>query len=287
MTRVDAHHHVWDLAVRDQPWTRELPLLRRSFAFDELRPQLDAAGVGATVLVQTVAVAAETPELLDLQTRHPEIAGVVGWVRLEDPAVADRLAELMSGPGRLVGIRHLVQDEPVDYLRRADVRRGIAAVGVAGPAYDLLLTPPHLPAAVVLARSLPQVRFVLDHGAKPLIAAGTLDPWRRDVEALAACPNVAVKLSGLVTEAGPGWTTEMLAPYADVLLDAFGPARVMIGSDWPVCLLVGSYAGVIGAADALTARLTADERVAVQGRTAREWYRLPDPTGRAVDRGPG
>lgn len=271
---IDAHHHVWDLAVRDQPWTADLPPLRRSFAFEELRPQLAAAGVESTVLVQTVAVDAETPELLALQVSSPEIAGVVGWVEPADAGVAGRLAQLAALPGRLVGIRHLVQGEPVDYLARPEVRRGIRAVGEADLVYDLLLTPPHLPGATELARALPDVRFVLDHGAKPLVAAGVLDPWAADVRALAACPNVAVKLSGLTTEAGPGWTVAALAPYTDLLLEAFGPERVMWASDWPVCTLHATYAEVVAAGRDAIAALGPAERDDVLGGTAARWYRL-------------
>jgi|SRR5882757_2229115 len=278
--RVDAHHHVWDLAVRDQPWTAALPALRRSFAIAELEPELLREGIDATVLVQTVDVPRETPELLALAAKHPIIAGVVGWVDLTAPDVAERIAELVAGPGgrRLVGIRHGVQSEPDPrWLCRDDVRRGLAAVADAGLVYDLLVVPVQLPAAAETVRALPRLRFVLDHAGKPMIAQGERAGWAADIAALAAEDNVAVKLSGLVTEADlDNWTTEDIRPYAEDVLAAFGPERTMYGSDWPVCLLAGDYPRVAGLARALIAGLSDAERDAVLGGTAARWYRL-DP----------
>ncbi len=276
--RIDAHHHVWDLAVRDQPWTAAMPVLQRSFAFADLRPSLVTHRVDATVLVQTIAVADETPELLALAASEPSIGGVVGWVDLTAPDVGARLAELRSGPGgqQLVGVRHGVQAEPDPrWLCRPDVRRGLAAVAEAGLAYDLLVVPVQLPAAVETVTALPGLRFVLDHGGKPPIASGELASWRSDIRALAALPNVAVKLSGLIIEADhASWTVQQLRPYARTLLEAFGPDRLMFGSDWPVCLLAGSYDDVMAAAEVLTAGLDGSGRAAVFGGTAASWYRL-------------
>jgi L-fuconolactonase len=273
--RIDAHHHVWDLDVRDQPWTAELPALRRSFGIDELRPALVASEVDATVLVQTIAIEAETPELLALADAEPVIAGVVGWIDLTAPDAADQLARLQDGAGggRLVGIRHQVQDEPDPrWLCRADVRRELAAVGEAGLAYDLLVKPQQLASAVDTVRALPDMRFVLDHAGKPAIRDGAIQPWRAEIAELALLPNVAVKLSGLVTEAADEWTLEQLRPYVDVLLQAVEPARIMFGSDWPVCLLAASYREVVAAAQELTAQLSSAERADVFGETAARWY---------------
>ncbi len=275
LVRIDAHHHVWDLALRDQPWTASLPQLRRSFGMDELRPSLAEHGIDATILVQTVPVAQETPELLQLAYLDPNVAGVVGWIELSAAHAPDRLKELSALPGNLVGIRHGVQDEPDPrWLCRSQVRRGLAAVGAAGLSFDLLIRPAQLGAAIETVRAHPELRFVLDHAAKPLIAQSILEPWRDQVRHLAALPNVAVKLSGLVTEAGPNWTIEMLSPYTDVLLDSFGPQRIMFGSDWPVCLLAGTYGDVVDAAADLTAKLSPDETADVFGRTATRWYGL-------------
>jgi L-fuconolactonase len=273
--RIDAHHHVWDLDVREQPWTAELPALRRSFGIDELRPTLMANEIDATVLVQTICIADETPELLALAHAEPVIAGVVGWIDLTAPDAADQLAMLQDGEGgrRLVGIRHQVQEEPDPrWLCRADVRRGLAAVGEAGLAYDLLVKPQHLASAVDTVRALPDMRFVLDHAGKPAIRDGAMQPWHAELAELSRLPNVAVKLSGLVTEAADEWTLEQLRPYADVMLQAFEPFRIMFGSDWPVCLLAASYCEVVAAAQELTAKLSSAERDDVFGETAARWY---------------
>ncbi|MDT4935057.1 MAG: L-fuconolactonase [Pseudonocardiales bacterium] len=278
-SRIDAHHHVWDLSVRDQPWTAELPALRRSFGLAELKPQLASAGIGATVVVETINVAAETPELLALSAVEPVIAGVVGWVRLTCPDVASRLAELKAGTGgeRLVGLRHQVQGEPdPDWLDRTDVRTGLAAVADLGLTFDLLVRPEQLPAAVRLVRSLPDLRFVLDHAGKPQIARGDLEPWRTQVAELAQSPNVAVKLSGLVTEAAPGWTVQTLVPYAQVLLHHFSPDRILFGSDWPVCVLAADYERVAQVAAELVEQLSPDEQAGVFGANAMHWYGLVD-----------
>jgi L-fuconolactonase len=276
--RVDAHLHVWDLAARPQPWTVGMPELARSFSLADVQPALAVNHVDGIVVVQTLAVGDETRELLALAVREPVVAGVVGWANLTDPEVRTRLAALATLPGAssLVGVRHLVQDEQDPrWLCRRDVRRGLAAVADAGLAFDLLVRPHQIPAAVETAAELPQLRFVLDHGGKPDIAAAGLEPWASDIADLSLMPNVAVKLSGLVTEADhDAWTVEQLRPYADVLIEAFGPDRIMFGSDWPVCLLATSYEVWVATATALTAGLTEAEREEIFGGTAARWYRL-------------
>jgi L-fuconolactonase len=275
--RIDAHHHVWDLAVRDQPWTANLPALRRSFDLNDLAPELASAAIDATVVVQTVTTPAETPELLALADTSPLVAGVVGWVDLEAPDVADRLAELRGLPGgtALVGIRHQVQGErDLEWLDRASVRHGLAAVATAGLSYDLLVTPNQLPAAISAARHTPDLRFILDHAGKPHIARGHIEPWASLIASLAALPNVAVKLSGLATEASAQWTVGELQPYADTLLATFGSSRMMFGSDWPVSLLSAPYAETVAAAEQLLHGASADELDAVFGGTAVGWYSL-------------
>ncbi|MGW5032937.1 amidohydrolase family protein [Streptomyces nigra] len=258
MTIVDAHHHVWDLSVRDQDWITgpELAPLRRDFGLDDLLPEARAAGVGRTVVVQTVTVPEETPELLALAERHELVAGVVGWTDLTRPDVAAELARLreLPGGGYLKGIRHQVQAEPdPGWLLRPDVRRGLAALEEAGLVHDLVVLPYQLPACVEAAARHPGLTFVLDHLGKPPIASGAREPWESAVRALAALPNTVCKLSGMVTEADRArWTVEDLRPYADTVLDAFGPARLMYGSDWPVCTLAASYGQVLDATRALT-----------------------------------
>lgn len=277
---VDAHHHLWDLSVRDQDWItgERLAPLRRDFSLADLEPEAKAAGVTATVLVQTVTVAAETPEFLALAAGSDLVAGVVGWTDLTDPAVADRLAALRELPGgeHLVGIRHQVQGEAdPEWLLRPDVLRGLRAVADAGLVYDLVVLARQLPAATRAAGLVPELVFALDHLGKPPISEGGTRPWSDDLRSLAARPNTVCKLSGMVTEADwDTWTTADLTPYAATALDAFGPGRLMFGSDWPVCRLAASYAEVVDAARALTGGLDDGERREVFSGTARRVYGL-------------
>jgi len=275
---IDAHHHLWDLAVTPQPWLDEaMGPINQSFSHDDL---LRAVGsrVESTVIVQTVSDVAETELMLEIAERSALVGGVVGWVDLTAVDVADRLAALTGSPtgSWLRGIRHQVHDEPdVEWIGRSDVRRGLAALGAAGLVFDLLLRPEHLRVAAEVVRDLPDVTFVLDHIAKPRIADGELDGWAADIRRLASLPNVMCKLSGLVTEADwAAWTTAELQPFADVVLDAFGPNRVMFGSDWPVCLLAASYDDVVESAVTLTAACSATEQAAVFSGNAAEVYRL-------------
>lgn len=258
MTIIDAHHHVWDLSVRDQDWITGSGLrpLRRNFTVADLVPEARAAGVDRTVLVQTITVPEETPEFLALAAAHELIAGVVGWTDLTRPDIADELARLRELPGGryLKGIRHQVQGEPdPEWLLRTDVRRGLAAVADAGLVYDLVVLPHQLPACVKAAADHPDLTFVLDHLGKPPIASGEPEPWETAVRSLAVLSNTVCKLSGMVTEADlASWTVDDLRPYADVVLDAFGPQRLMFGSDWPVCTLAASYERVVATAQELT-----------------------------------
>ncbi|WP_308380039.1 amidohydrolase family protein [Streptomyces sp. ISL-43] len=277
---VDAHHHVWDLSVRDQDWITgpELAPLRRDFSLADLTPQARAAGVAATVLVQTVTAAEETPEFLAVAERSDLVAGVVGWTDLTAPDVADTLAGLRAGPGgaHLVGMRHQVQGEPdPHWLVRPEVLRGLTAIAEAGLVYDLVVKPHQLAAAALAARRLPGLTFVLDHLGKPPIASGELAPWAERIRHLAALPNTICKLSGMVTEADwASWTVDDLRPYADTVLDAFGPGRLMFGSDWPVCRLAATYAEVVAAAGDVTAGLSPAERRDVFTGTAVRTYGL-------------
>ena len=248
---VDAHHHFWDPRRRDYPWMGdELSPIRRPFAPDDLRPELVQNNVDRTVLVQTVSSLDETREFLETASQTDFVAGVVGWVDLTDPSVAELIASLRSAKGgdRLVGIRHQVHDEPdASWLLRHDVQRGIAAVGSVGLVYDVLVRTRELPAALATVRAHPEMRFVIDHAAKPRVAGGAWDiAWEKALAPLADEPNVSCKLSGLVTEADwKTWTREQLRPYLERVLDWFGPGRCMFGSDWPVCLLAADYAEVV------------------------------------------
>jgi L-fuconolactonase len=277
---IDAHHHVWDLSVRDQDWITgpDLAPLRRDFALADLEPEARAAGVAATVLVQTIDVPEGTPEFLASARNSDLVAGVVGWTDLTSPDVARTLAALREGPGgeRLVGIRHQVQGEADPrWLVRPDVLRGLAAVAEAGLVYDLVVRPHQLAAAHEAAQLLPGLTFVLDHAGKPPIATGELRPWADPVRLLATLPNTVCKLSGLVTEADwDRWSVDDLRPYTDTVLDAFGPRRLMFGSDWPVCRLAATYVEVIAAARELTAALQPAERHEVFTGTALRTYGL-------------
>ncbi|PVE06075.1 amidohydrolase family protein [Streptomyces scopuliridis] len=277
---IDAHHHIWDLSVRDQDWITgpAMAPLRRNFTLADLDAETRAAGVSATVLVQTIGVPEETPEFLAAADGSALVGGVVGWTDLTAPGVADTLAALRELPGgdRLVGIRHQVQGEPdPEWLLRPDVRRGLAAVAAAGLVYDLVILEHQLPAATKAAELLPGLTFVLDHLGKPPIAGGATEPWAGLVRELAARPNTVCKLSGMVTEAAwDSWTAEGLRPYADTVLDAFGPERLMFGSDWPVCRLAATYGEVLDAARTVTDGLSENERDAVFRDTARRVYAL-------------
>jgi L-fuconolactonase len=279
MSRVDAHHHVWDLSVREQSWMTgpEMDPIRQTFLIDDLAPLAAAADVTSTVLVQTVGVVEETVEFLQVAVGNDLVAGVVGWVDLAADDVPTALDGLLSRPdgSYLKGIRHQVHDEPdVDWLLRPEIQRGLAAVADAGLVYDLLTRTPQLPAAIQTARNLPQLTFVVDHISKPAIG-DRLEPWATQLRELAALPNVTCKLSGMVTEAPwHTWKPTDLQPYAEVVLDAFGPTRVMFGSDWPVCLLAATYAEVVATAETLTSRLTPTERNAVFSETATRTYEL-------------
>ena len=284
---IDAHQHFWDpdAAVgsdaRGHDWlSGRFQPIRRRFSPEELRPALEADGVSATILVQTLNSLDETREFLRIAEATDFVAGVVGWVDLTDPAVRDTLARLRDGPGGrwLVGVRHLLQDEAdPDWILRPDVRSGLQAVAEAGLVYDLLGDTRHLPAMVRIAAEMPHLRFVLDHIAKPDIAGHVMEPWRGLITQLAAQrEHVWCKLSGLITEADwTHWKPADLLPYVEHALSEFGVARCMFGTDWPVCLVAGSYRDVVAALGVALADLDAVERARIMGGSAVEAYRLP------------
>jgi L-fuconolactonase len=283
--RIDAHHHVWDLAVRDQPWIADASMapIRRSFEITELTAEATASGIAGTVVVQTVAEVAETEELLDLAETTPLVLGVVGYVDLAAPDVGEQLDRMLGRPsGRwLVGIRSPVQDEPDPaWLQRPAVMAGLRAVARRGLTFDLLIRPNQLESALIAVTAVAECRFVVDHLAKPAIASGAWEPWATGLAALAARGNVSAKLSGMVTEASwATWSAADLRPYVDHALSAFGPDRLLFGSDWPVCTLAAPYAGVVAAVENLVGGLSTDERAAVLGGTAAAVYGLHDRTG--------
>lgn len=277
---VDAHHHFWTPSRHDYYWMAgaELDPIRRAFGPEELRPELEAAGVDFTVLVQTVPSVEETREFMGIAARTRFVAGVVGWVDLTDAAVDESIAELQARlDGKmLVGIRHQVHDEKdPQWLLRPDVWRGLEAVRDAGLAYDILIRPRELPAALATARAFPEMQLVIDHLAKPPIASGEIDAWAGQMEPFRELPHVLCKLSGMVTEADwTGWTPADLHPYVVRVVDIFGPERVMFGSDWPVCLLAGSYGAVKRGLEEALPPLSDAERADVFGGNAMRFYGL-------------
>jgi len=278
--RIDAHHHVWDLAVRDQPWmTGDLMApIARSFGIDEFMTEAEANSVAASIVVQTVTEVAETGELLDLCAATQRVAGVVGWVDLAAADVGDQLDRLEARPSGewLVGIRSLVQYEPdADWLGRPAVVAGLREVSRRGLVNELLVLPHQLPAVLGAAHEVPEGKFVLDHLAKPAIAASQWDPWASDLAAVARCSNVVAKVSGLVTEAvWSRWTPADIRPYLDHAISVFGPDRIVFGSDWPVCTLAASYTQVVELIEHGIGELSADERAAIFGGNAIATYTL-------------
>jgi L-fuconolactonase len=272
---VDAHVHLWRYQAAELDWISDrMSVLKRDFLGDGVARELAACGVRGGVAVQARSSLAETEFLLAQQASSSAILGVVGWVDLQAPDVG---AVLERYAGRLAGVRHIVQSEPEDdFLLRPDFQRGVSLLAGLGMTYDLLIFPRHLPAACTFADRNPDLRLVLDHLAKPPIAAGDMEPWARDLRALARRPHVFAKVSGLVTEADwTSWTGDQLRRYLDVAFDAFGPERILFGSDFPVCLVAASYPEVKRVIDDYCASLSDTERRRVLADNAIAFYRLP------------
>ncbi|MGV3486290.1 MAG: amidohydrolase family protein [Planctomycetaceae bacterium] len=275
--RIDSHHHFWRYSPPEYPWIDDAKSeLRRDFLPEHLRTAMQPCGIDGVVSVQARQTLEETKALLEFASEHPWIRGVVGWVPLRDVAVGDVLAEVARHP-RLRGVRHVVQDEPDDrFLIREEFVRGIAMLEAYGLVYDLLIFPHQLPAAIELVDRFPKQTFVLDHIAKPAIELAGLDEaWRQDFERLAERDNVYCKFSGVITEVRDAqWTVETIRPYWNIALEAFGPARLMFGSDWPVCLLRGQYDEWVSAVAELAGSLSSAEKSSFWGQTAVTAYSL-------------
>jgi L-fuconolactonase len=271
----DAHQHFWRFNPRRDAWiTGEMQAIRRDFLPGDLKALLDANSIDGCIAVQADQSDDETRFLLDLAAEHSFIKGIVGWVDLRAPDLNARL-DALAGNRKLVGVRHVAQAEADDFLANDAVIRGIGSLARVGLTYDILIYARQLPAAIDLVSRLPGQTFVLDHLAKPLIKDGVLEPWRTSLRELARRPNVFCKVSGLVTEADwKGWRPADLRPYLDEALDAFGPARLMFGSDWPVCLLAAPYDRVLGVVTDYAAALSATERDELLGGTAARVYKL-------------
>jgi L-fuconolactonase len=298
---LDSHHHLWDLSVRDQPWLHSsagLAPLLRNFGTQDLAPLAAAAGVSQTVVVQTVTEPGETPELLAAAAAQSLVTAVVGWTDLTSPAVADDLSALLSLPGsdRLAGIRHPVLIEPDPrWLTRPDVLRGLAAVAAVGLTYDVVARPRQLPAAATAAAARPDLMFVLDHLGNVEVEPQVDEQWAAAFRQFAALPNTVCKLSGILgapppTGSGPDSvgpdtaspdtaspdTVAHMRPYYEIALEAFGPDRMMFGSDWPVSTLGAPYGDVVAAARRLTRDLSLPEQQAIFSETARRVYKIGD-----------
>ena len=274
--RIDAHQHFWNYSAAEYPWIGAgLERLARDYLPSDLEPLLAAKQIDGSVAVQARQSVEESLWLLALAKAHPLVKGVVGWVDLRSDRVGDDLRVLAANP-TFVGVRHVVQDEPDPrFVLGEGFIRGLRQLRQHGLTYDLLLYPSQLPAAIELVGLLPEQPFVVDHLAKPRIVAGEIDGWGRDIRAIARHDNVCCKVSGMVTEAvRRGWKRDDFTPYLDVVLEAFGPERLMFGSDWPVCLLAGEYADVAAIPRDYFSRLSATEQRMIWGDTAAGFYGL-------------
>jgi L-fuconolactonase len=272
---IDSHQHFWEYDPAEYPWIKSDWPIRRSFLPEDLQPLLRKSGFDGCVAVQARQSLRESEWLLELAEKNPFIAAVVGWVDLRSPSVGQQL-EQFKGRAKFVGVRHVVQDEPDDrFMLREDFLRGIGTLKQFDLAYDILIFPKQLPAAIELARRFPEQRFVLDHIAKPLIKDALVEPWAAQIRELATAQNVYCKLSGMVTEAPwRAWNTKDFQPYLDIVWEAFGPDRLMAGSDWPVCLLSGEYEGTMGLVQRYLDQFGALDRKKVLGANAVRFYRL-------------
>ncbi|WP_109488298.1 amidohydrolase family protein [Occallatibacter savannae] len=278
-TRLDAHQHFWKYSPAEYGWIGDnMASLRRDFLPHDLQPLLAEQGFAGSIAVQARQSLEETRWLLELAAHNDVVKGVVGWVDLRSPDLSAQLHQFAQNPS-LVGVRHVVQDEPDnDFMLGAEFRRGIARLGEYDLAYDILIYPRQLPAAIKLVRDLPEQRFVLDHIAKPPIAEGRLNPWNRDLRELGKSENVFCKLSGMVTEARwNDWKPQDFRPYLDVVLDTFTPARLMVGSDWPVCTASASYRRTIALVRDYIGALTSAEQDLILGENCARFYRIREP----------
>ncbi len=273
---IDAHHHFWKYDPAEYGWIDDtMAAIRRDFLAPDLRAEIAASGVDGVVSVQARQSVEETRWLLRIASDNGFIRGVVGWAPLASPDARAEL-EVLAADARLKAVRHVLQDESdPEYMLRADFNDGVAAAGRLGLAYDILIHERQLPEAIRFVDRHPGQVFILDHIAKPLIARGVLSPWRENIRQLASRPGVYCKLSGLVTEADPRrWTEAALRPYMETVLEAFGPRRLMFGSDWPVCLTACTYARWLGVVRNFVSALSPAEQSRVMGQTVIEAYRL-------------
>ena len=273
---LDAHHHFWQYDPAQYGWIGDtMPCIRRDFLPADLKAEIAKAGIDGVVSVQARQSIEETNWLLGFAAHHAFIRGVVGWVPLVDANVAHHLGRLAKNR-KLKAVRHVVHDEPdPQFILRDDFNRGISLLTSYGLVYDILVFERHLPQTIRFVDRHPSQVFVLDHIAKPLIKDNVLEPWRANIRELARRGNVYCKLSGMVTEADwRRWTVAKLRPYVETVIEAFGPRRVMFGSDWPVCLVACEYARCHSVVKECIAGMCADDQARILGGTAEEAYKL-------------
>ena len=272
--RLDSHQHFWLYSPTEHTWMSDsMSAIRRDFLPEDLQPLLAGLNFDGCIAVQARQSLEETRWLLELADLFSFIKGVVGWLDLCSPELPSQLEQFARHP-KLAGVRHIVQDEPDDeFVLRPAFRRGIAQLREFNLTYDLLLFPKHIPAAVRLVEEFPDQPFVLDHIAKPSIAQGLISPWREDIQRLAQLPNVSCKLSGMVTEAKwKQWKPEDFRPYLDTVVEAFGSDRLMIGSDWPVCLLSSDYASTMQLVIEYIQQFPEEAQAAILGGNCARFY---------------
>jgi L-fuconolactonase len=275
--RIDAHQHFWIYSPQEYGWIDDsMDAIRRNFLPEDLAPELQKNGYAGSVAVQAQQTLDETRNLLSLADQDERILGVVGWVDLCSREVRSQLREFSKHP-KFVGVRHIVQSEPDNrFLLREDFMRGIAALEEFDLAYDILIYTQHLPVAAEFVAKFPRQRFVLDHMAKPPIKAGLIERWADGIRRVGQFPQVLCKLSGLVTEADwQSWKPEQIVPYLDIALEAFGPERLMIGSDWPVCLVAASYTTAMNVVQNWIRQFPSETQEAILGQNARRFWKLP------------
>jgi L-fuconolactonase len=271
--RLDAHQHFWSYDAAQYPWIPAGSPLHRSWLPDDLAALQKPLGFEGSIAVQARQVVGESDWLLGLADKHANVKGVVGWVDLRSDRVEADLARLAAHP-KFVGVRHVVQEEPDDdFMLGKDFQRGIAKLHAHGLTYDILIYPRQLEAAIRLAENFPQQPFVLDHIAKPRIKDGAIEPWKSQLRRLAKSPNVRCKVSGMLTEADhKSWQAEQFRPYLDTVFEAFGPSRLMYGSDWPVCLFAGSYEQAFRLVDDYARGLSESEKAGLFGGNCARFY---------------
>ena len=273
--RIDSHQHFWNYDPKRQGWiNEEMMRIRRNFTPGDLYPLLQETKLDGCIAVQADESLRETDFLLDLSNQHDWILGVVGWADLGKDDL-DQVLDQYASQEKLVGFREVLQSKDPRYMLREEFVRGIQKLKERGLAYDLLLFPQHLEAALDLVKKCPEQRMVIDHLAKPLIKDGEWKEWKKRIALLAERELIYCKISGMITEADwKKWKTEDLLPYLEIVLELFGPERLMYGSDWPVCLVAGEYEQVYRVVEDFTDQLSPSERDRIMGETAAEFYKI-------------